>query len=81
MVGLGLLAGIEDPSIAGRIDSAVNHMVSIPEAARANGMQDTFTLVDADGSILARARVVAEQAIDTFRMQRGAAMRYAQAGG
>ena len=78
MVGLGLLAGIEDSAIAGRIDSAVNHIVSIPETARANGMQDTFTLVDADGSILTRARVVAEKAIDTFGEQQGAAMRFAR---
>ncbi len=81
MVGLGLLEGIEDRSINGQINGAVSHMVSIPETARANGMQDTFTLVDADGSILSRARVVADQAIDTYGMQQGAAMRYARAGG
>lgn len=78
MVGLGLLAGIEDEAIAGRIDSAVNHMVSIPETARANGMQDTFVLLDEDGSILSKTRVVARSEVDANEEQRGAAMRYAR---
>jgi len=30
MVGLGLLAGIEDQAISARIDTAVNHLVSVP---------------------------------------------------
>ncbi|UOQ57248.1 tape measure protein [Leucobacter allii] len=80
MVGLGLLEGIEDQAIAGRIDTAVNHMVAMPEDARSASFPGSVTLVDEDGSILARARVVADRAIDSFQGQMGAAMRYAQMG-
>lgn len=44
MVGLGLLEGIEDRAIAGRIDTAVNHMVSVPDTIAAPG--GIGTLVD-----------------------------------
>lgn len=44
MVGLGLLAGIEDASIGARIDTAVNHMVEVPAAGGGSaGMSVTFT--------------------------------------
>lgn len=37
MVGLGLLAGIEDDAIAGRIDTAVNHLVAVPDGLSPTG--------------------------------------------
>lgn len=45
MVGLGLLAGIEDASIGARIDTAVNHMIDVPASGggSSSGMSVTFT--------------------------------------
>lgn len=80
MVGLGLLDGIGDEAINSRIDTAVNHLVSIPEDARVAGLGDHMTLVDQDGSILTRAKLIAERAADTLASQQSAAMRYARAG-
>lgn len=37
MVGLGLLDGLDDPSIRGRIDGSVSHMVKVPEVAGLGG--------------------------------------------
>lgn len=37
MVGLGLLEGIEDRAVAGRINTAVNHLVEVPNLAGAGG--------------------------------------------
>ncbi|WP_053387830.1 tape measure protein [Leucobacter japonicus] len=75
MVGLGLLEGIGDQAIASRIDSQVSHLVSVPADARSAAIPDAITLVDADGSILTRARVVANEEIDVYSSQRAAARR------
>lgn len=69
MVGLGLLEGVADRSIAGRIDSAVSHLVSVPEDARSAAFPGSIVLVDEDGSILTRARVITDGLIDRFVSQ------------
>ena len=38
MVGLGLLEGVGDAGIAGRIDSAVQHMVNVPSLSSASSV-------------------------------------------
>lgn len=80
MVGLGLLEGIEDTSIRGRIDAAVGHMVTIPDGLAGAVLPQTITLVDEDGSILTKARVVASTEVDTFMEQQSAAMRAVEIG-
>lgn len=56
MVGLGLLEGIEDHSIRGRIDSAVNHLVEIPGGTSAGGVtvyqDNTFNAAETDDRLL-----------------------------
>lgn len=75
MVGLGLLEGVADQAIAGRIDTAVSHLVSVPEDARSAAFPGAMTLLDADGSIMTRARVLMNQEIDVYSGQRAAARR------
>ncbi|WP_053386250.1 phage tail protein [Leucobacter japonicus] len=75
MVGLGLLEGVADSTIAGRIDTAVSHLVSVPSDARSSAFPSAVTLVDADGSILTRARVVANEEIDVYSGQRASERR------
>ena len=59
MVGLGLLAGIDDSSIRGRIDTAVNHLVTVPEVAAGTGgtsvtQNNTINMLDRDPRLLMR---------------------------
>ncbi len=56
MVGLGLLEGIEDQAIRGRIDSAVNHLVEIPGGMSTGGVtvyqDNTFNAAETDDRLL-----------------------------
>lgn len=59
MVGLGLLAGIEDQSIRGRIDTAVDHLIDVPAglvgAKASAGFNQTVTVArDIDPVIFGR---------------------------
>ncbi len=59
MVGLGLLAGIEDDTIRGRIDTAVNHLVTVPEVAAGTGgtsvtQNNTINMYERDPRLLMR---------------------------
>lgn len=56
MVGLGLLEGVEDQAISGRIDSAVSHLVEVPSLVGASSAGDgvaTFNLFDENGTLWA----------------------------
>lgn len=69
MIGEGLIAGVEltKPDVT----ASVNGLVPIPSLAGAtgNGFPSTVTLVDADGSILTHARVIAGDVVSSFDKQ------------
>lgn len=80
MVGLGLLEGVGDAAINGRIDSAVQHMVNVPSmAGSASGaFPAVVTLVDTDGSIIAHTRTAIADASSAggTRVSRGTDRRF-----
>ncbi|MBL5974794.1 MAG: hypothetical protein D3X82_13795 [Candidatus Leucobacter sulfamidivorax] len=66
MVGLGLLEGVEDSTIRSRIDSAVNHMVQVPDGYTLGSGSDgpaTFNLYDSDGRLWGSLRGIVADAL------------------
>lgn len=66
MVGLGLLEGIDDAAIRGRIDSSVNHMVSVPTGSSIGSGQSgpsVFHLYDSDGRLWGSLKGLVDSAL------------------
>lgn len=66
MIGEGLVLGIGDS--APNVDASINSLINVPAVlgGGSGAVPDSMTLLDADGSILSHARVIAGDAVSSF---------------